>query len=79
MPYFIYKITQVPTPMTRKIELVDSFVDYKEARSVARSMRTQLAAGDSSTIKIIFAGNQLEAEERLTETREAPVLKEWEK
>ena len=79
MPYFIYKITQVPTPRTRKIELIKSFTAYKDARSLARSRRTQLAPGDPTTIKIIFADNQLEAEERLTESREAPLLKEWEK
>lgn len=79
MPYFIYRITQAPAPMARKVDLIDSFDAYKEARSLARSIRTQLAPDDKTIIKLIFADNQLEAEQRLTEAREAPVLKEWEK
>lgn len=79
MPYFVYKITPDSTPSIKNIELIDSIDAYKDARSLARSIRAQLGSNDLIVIKIIFADNQLEAEQRLTEVREAPLLKEWEK
>lgn len=79
MPYFIYKITPGPTLVTKKIEYINTLEAYKEARSQVRSLRAELESVDSTMFKIIFADNQLEAEERLSEVREVPVLKEWEK
>ena len=32
-----------------------------------------------NTYKVIFAENTLDAEEKLTEIREQPILREWEK
>jgi exonuclease VII small subunit len=78
MPYFVYKIT-ASNSNEQNLDLQKSFGAYREARSLARSMRAELDAGDSVIIKIIFADNEEEAEERLTETREAPILREWEK
>ncbi len=79
MTYFIYKITPGLTPATKKIEYINDLEAYKEARSEVRSLRAGLNSDDATVFKIIFANNQLEAEERLSEVREAPVLKEWEK
>ncbi len=79
MPYFVYKIIEGAAPTGKALELQDKFGVYKDARALARAMRAQLEVGDPSIIKIIFAENQDEAEERLTETRDAPILKEWEK
>jgi exonuclease VII small subunit len=78
MPYFVYKITRADSN-EQNLDLQKSFDAYKEARSLARSMRAELDADDSVIIKIIFADNEEEAEERLTETRDAPILREWEK
>ncbi|MEN8130596.1 MAG: hypothetical protein ABFS45_10475 [Pseudomonadota bacterium] len=79
MPYFIYKVTQASSPRGRKLELQHRLDAFKEAKFKARSMRAEQDPGDQDVIKIIFADNQSEAEERLTEVREAPILKEWEK
>lgn len=79
MPYFIYKVTQSSAPMDRRIEFQHRFDVYKEAKLKARSLRAGQQAEDKNDIKIIFADNEDEAEKRLTEVREAPILKEWEK
>ena len=78
MPYFVYKISD-SNSNKHNLVLQKSFDAYREARALARSMRAELDAGNSVIIKIIFADNEQEAEERLTETREAPILREWEK
>ncbi len=79
MPYFIYKVTQASAPRERKLELQHRIDVFKEAKLKARSLRAEQDLGDKDIIKIIFADNEAEAEERLTEVREAPILKEWEK
>ena len=78
MPYYVFKITQ-PTQMIKHLELLDTFENYKEARVRAREGRANARAGEQSTYKLVFAANQLEAEERLQEHREKPILMEWEK
>jgi hypothetical protein len=42
-------------------------------------MRAAMDAGDQYLIKVMFADNEAEAEQQLTEKRDAPILKEWEK
>ena len=78
MPYFVYKITDSNSNQ-QALDLQTSFDAYRDARDLARSMRTELDTGDSVIFKIIFADNEQEAEARLTETRDAPILREWEK
>lgn len=78
MPYYVFRITQ-PTPLLKNLDLQGTFDTYKEAREVARSLRMQQAVGDAATYKLVFAASQLEAEERLLEHREKPILMEWEK
>ena len=79
MPYFVYRISEGPSETHKRLELQEAFDAYKEAKALARKLRFELQPRDSTTIKIIFAGDQSEAEERLTEVREKPILKEWEK
>lgn len=78
MPYYVYKITQ-PTPVLKNLELLDSFVAYKEARALARENRAQLPIDSGITIKLMFAASELEAEEELQKKREETVVMEWEK
>jgi hypothetical protein len=49
------------------------------AKNRARELRAATAPDDTRVIKVIFADSVLEAEEKLQEHREAPILKEWEK
>jgi len=78
MPYYVFKITQ-PTPILKNLDLQDTFEQYRAARSYARSLRVDLPANSTLIIKIIHAASELEAEERLYEKREKPIVREWEK
>lgn len=78
MPYYVFKITQ-PTPILKNLDLQDSFENYREARTLARSLRAELPANSPITVKLILAGSELEAEIQLQEKREKPIVKEWEK
>lgn len=77
MPYYVYKIIAGPTAMFKNLEVLNEFDAFKEAQQFAKEARTQLAA--NASIKVIFANNKLDAEEKLMEVREQPILREWEK
>jgi len=80
MPYFIYKMTsQEGMSLVKNLELISEFDSFKEAKAFAREKRTELAEGSNEIIKIMFAENQLAAEEQLLEHREKPILMEHEK
>ena len=78
MAYYVFKITQ-PTPIVKNLDFQDSFDTFKEAKAYARAQRAALPAGSNITVKMVHAVNQLQAEETLQETREKPILMEWEK
>jgi len=79
MPYYIYKITPGPTDLMKTLEKIEEHDSFKEAKSRARSMRAEASESDNYIIKVMFADSELEAEEKLMEKREAPILREWEK
>jgi hypothetical protein len=80
MPYFIYKMTsQEGMSLVKNLELISEFDSFKEAKAFAREKRTELADGSNEIIKVMFAENQLAAEEQLLEHREKPILMEHEK
>lgn len=79
MPYFIYKITPGPTQMVKNLEQLTQFEKFNDAKNHARALRAEVETGTDVTIKVIFAATALEAEEKLLEHREAPILREWEK
>ncbi|MGD8207395.1 MAG: hypothetical protein PVH47_04885 [Thiohalocapsa sp.] len=79
MPYFVYRIAAGPTDLIRNLELQKEFESFKDAKAHTAELRAQQAEDDSSEIRMIFADSALEAEERLQEHREAPILREWEK
>lgn len=78
MPYFVYKITEGPTDLVKNLDKLADFDSFKEAKNHARELRTQ-ADNTESNIKVIFADNELHAEELLMEKRDQPILREWEK
>ena len=79
MPYFIYKITPGDTPTAKKLDLVNEHESYRDAKQEVRSLRIEQPAEASHSYRIMFAASQGEAEQRLLEVREEPVVKEWEK
>jgi hypothetical protein len=79
MPYYIYTVT-VKDPATRKkATLVNEFEKYKAAKSEVRQLRSEKPLEEGQSYKIIFADNQEEAEQKVTEIREEPIAREWEK
>jgi len=79
MPYYIYKITPGPTQLTRTLEKLEQHEGYQDARKRARELRAAMHSSDPYHIKIMFADNELDAEEKLMQKREQPILREWEK
>jgi hypothetical protein len=79
MPYFIYRIKQGPTALVKDLELLNQFDSYKEAKQFAKQARSEQGKDDAAQIKVMFADNQLHAEEQMMEAREEPILREWEK
>ena len=77
--YFVFKISQTAGNVIKNLEKINRFESYKEAKQLVRSLRDELTAGDSTQYKIIFAESELDAEQKLLEKREAPILQEWEK
>jgi hypothetical protein len=79
MPYYVYKIHPGPSPLVKNLELQQTLTSFKDAKALARVLRAEQKEEDESRVKVVFADNTLEAEERLQEVRQAPVLREWEK
>ena len=79
MPYYVYKIDAGVSAIVKNLELLGEFDAYKEAKNLAKSKRQEDTEASADTYKVIFAENKLDAEEKLMESREAPILREWEK
>ncbi len=79
MPYYVYKMNEGLNSMVKNLECLDEFESFKDAKNLARTRRSEQSEGDEAIFKVIFAANQLAAEEMLTEKREEPILREWEK
>lgn len=72
MPYFIYRVQHLPILQLKKLEQHDS---YRDASARAKEMRRGDGEADPAAIKMIFAENELAAEDILSQVREpAPEL-----
>ncbi len=71
MPYYVYEILP-----PRRLELVDGFEAYREARARARALRAALGADAGKSIRVIYAQSTEEATRLLTEVREPRPLGE---
>ena len=80
MPYYVYKIsTQEGMSLVKNLELQGESGSFKEAKNMARDIREKQDGAEGVTVKVMFADNQLMAEEQLLEHREKPILMEHEK
>ena len=66
MPYFVYKIFDNPIRHLEKLEQHDAF---REASNRAKQLRGELDSDSEYSIKMIFAENELHAEDLLNEVR----------
>jgi hypothetical protein len=67
MPYYLYKVQQNPILQISKIEQYEVF---REASARAKDLRREMALADGSMVKVIFAENELAAEDMLSQVRE---------
>jgi len=68
MPYFIYRVFERPI---RRLEPAGREEAFRAASALVKSMR---AAGDlpaGATVRMVFAANELEAEDLLNRVRDA--------
>jgi hypothetical protein len=79
MPYYIYIVTSHDAASTRSVELVREYENFKLAKTEVRRMRSDEQLEENQAYKIIFADDTAQAEQRLTEFREEPIAREWEK
>ena len=79
MPYFVYKITSGSTGAIKDLEYVNIFNEFKQAKKFVREYRATEELNSRISVRMVFAENEFEAEQRLREPRNAPILKEWEK
>lgn len=71
MAYFVYRIFS-----NRRLEYVDQFDAYREAKVFTRARRQELKPDDDWTVRMIFAPGRDQAERLLMEVREARPLGE---
>jgi hypothetical protein len=79
MPYYIYIVTVKNRGAAKSVERLDEFEKFKSAKTEVRKLRTEKQLAEGQSYKIIFADSPAEAEQKLTEYREEPIAKEWEK
>jgi hypothetical protein len=79
MPYYIYIVTSHDTTGTRSVTLVREYENFKLAKTEVRRLRSEDQLEEIQAYKIIFADDVAQAEQRLTEFREEPITREWEK
>ncbi len=79
MPYYVYKIESAELAILKQLELIGEYEKFQEAKKFARGIRSEQSEGDDAEIKVMFADNQLAAEEMLMEKRDKPIVMEHEK
>lgn len=79
MPYYLFKISARDNlGLVKDLELLEVFDNFRVAKTEAKKHRAE-QSGDECIFKVMFAENQLSAEEQLLEKREKPVLMEHER
>ncbi len=79
MPYYVYRITDSAGGFVKQLELLDTFENYREAKQLTKKTRLEMDSNDAAQIKVMFAENELAAEEQLQVKREKPITMDWEK
>jgi 16S rRNA U516 pseudouridylate synthase RsuA-like enzyme len=67
MPYFIYRISELPIRRLEKLEQHDA---YRDASARTKQLRAELPDGANHTVRMIFAETELHAEDLLNQVRE---------
>ncbi len=79
MSYYLFKMSaRDKLDLVKNLELLEVFDEFKAAKNEAKKLRSEQPL-DGITYKVMFAENQLDAEEKLLEKRDKPVLMEHER
>lgn len=78
MPYFIFVVTSNANNR-KSATLVDSYEKFRDAKTEVKRLRAEQPLEENSIYKINFSATESGAEKALTEYREEPIAKEWEK
>jgi len=79
MPYYIYIVTSKETGNNKSAVYVSEFENFKDAKTEVRRLRIEAPLEEPRSYKVMFAEDRAEAEQRITEFREQPIAREWEK
>ena len=69
MPYYLYRITQLGP--VKQLDKLTQFEAFKEASTEAKRLRLEPDLPAGAMVKVIFADNELMAEDILSQVREA--------
>ncbi len=72
MPYYLYRITQ--SGPVKQLDKLGQFDVFKSASSEAKRLRRESDFPADVAVKVIFADNELQAEDLLQQVREAEPL-----
>ena len=79
MPYYLFKISSPDgIDLVKNLQLLEVYDSFREAKKKTKILR-QEEKTDEFSVKLMFAENQLSAEEQLIEKRVKPVLMEYER
>ncbi|MGB5259960.1 MAG: hypothetical protein WBO34_05485 [Gammaproteobacteria bacterium] len=78
MPYFIFIVTSNAANQ-KSATLVSEYEKFRDAKDEVKRLRVDSPLEDNQIYKINFSPTEAEAERALTEFREQPIAKEWEK
>ncbi len=79
MPYYLFKISSPDgIDLVKNLQLLEIYDSFREAKKKVKILR-QEENPDEFSLKLMFAENQLSAEEQLLEKRAKPVLMEYER
>lgn len=67
MPYFVYRMWSFPI---RRLEKVEEAPSFGAASARAKALRASPELEEGCAVKVIFAANELEAEDLLSQVRE---------
>jgi len=67
VPYYVDKVTEFPIKL---LEVMDKFDKFRDASAWAKARRSEIPAGANYLVKVIFAENELQAEDLLMQVRE---------
>ena len=79
MPYYVYRITDSAAGLVKQLDLLGTFENYREAKLLTKETRSNMDGSEAAQIKVMFADNELAAEEQLQEKRDKPIVMEREK